>query len=94
MSIGKTGSPTRTAEEREIARFFYESSPVAWNRIVRRVAAEEGFSNFGSDVRLWPCSFTTQVNHFLVLLVGLRFVSNSFKIRLYSSAQLEARSKP
>ena len=41
-SIGQPGSATRTAEQSEIARFWYESSPPGWNRIARNVAAQQG----------------------------------------------------
>ena len=41
-SIGRVDSTTRTAEQSEIARFWYESSPVGWNRIARNVAAAQG----------------------------------------------------
>ena len=41
-SIGKAGSTSRTDEQSEIARFWYESSPPGWNRIARNVAVEQG----------------------------------------------------
>jgi hypothetical protein len=41
-SIGAQFSSTRTAEQSEIARFWYEGSQVGWNRIARVVAAERG----------------------------------------------------
>ena len=51
-SIGEAGSTTRTAEQSEIARFWYESSPPGWNRIVRNVAAEQGL-DLWSNARLF-----------------------------------------
>jgi hypothetical protein len=51
-SIGQAGSTTRTAEQSEIARFWYESSPPGWNRIVRNVAAEQGL-DLSSNARLF-----------------------------------------
>jgi membrane-associated phospholipid phosphatase len=42
-AIGGSKSATRTAEQSEIARFWYESSPRGWNRIAREVAALRGF---------------------------------------------------
>jgi hypothetical protein len=36
--IGSSASSTRTAEQSEIARFWYESSPQGWNRITRDLA--------------------------------------------------------
>jgi hypothetical protein len=39
-SIGSINSTTRTAEQSEIARFWYEGSPITWNRIARDVASE------------------------------------------------------
>jgi hypothetical protein len=41
-SIGQAGSTTRSAEQSDIAKFWYESSPPGWNRIVRNVAAQQG----------------------------------------------------
>jgi hypothetical protein len=38
QSIGERLSATRTTEQSEIARFWYEGSQVAWNRIARVVA--------------------------------------------------------
>ena len=37
-SVGSATSSTRTADETEIAQFWYESSPLAWNRIARTVS--------------------------------------------------------
>jgi hypothetical protein len=37
-AIGGSKSATRTPEQSEIARFWYESSPRGWNRIAREVA--------------------------------------------------------
>ena len=39
-SIGELNSALRTAEQSEIARFWYEGSPVGWNRIARNVSAQ------------------------------------------------------
>jgi hypothetical protein len=41
-SIGAQFSTSRTDEQSEIARFWYEGSQVGWNRITRIVAAEHG----------------------------------------------------
>lgn len=41
-TIGALNSATRTAEQSEIARFWYEGSPNGWNRIARVVAAQQG----------------------------------------------------
>jgi PAP2 superfamily len=41
-SIGDANSTTRTAEQSEIARFWYEGSPVGWNRIGRIVSTQAG----------------------------------------------------
>jgi hypothetical protein len=43
---GGPGDPTpsgRTAEQTEIALFWVESSPLAWNRMARAIAADRGF---------------------------------------------------
>jgi YHS domain-containing protein len=42
-AIGGTKSVIRTAEQSEIARYWYESSPQGWNRIARGVAAARQF---------------------------------------------------
>jgi len=42
-AIGGSKSLTRTAEQSEIARYWYESSPRGWNRIVREVATARQF---------------------------------------------------
>jgi membrane-associated phospholipid phosphatase len=42
-AIGGSKSVTRTAEQSEIGRFWYESSPRGWNRIAREVAAARQF---------------------------------------------------
>lgn len=39
-AIGEMNSPTRTAEQSEIARFWYEDSPLGWNRIANTVARQ------------------------------------------------------
>ena len=41
MGTGITTPSTRTAEQTEIAHFWVESSPLAWNRIARTVARSE-----------------------------------------------------
>jgi hypothetical protein len=38
-AVGSATSTTRTEDQTEIARFWYESSPLAWNRIARTVSA-------------------------------------------------------
>ena len=39
--IGRLDSRTRTAEESEIARFWYEDSPLSWNRITNTVVRRQ-----------------------------------------------------
>jgi hypothetical protein len=41
-TLGAKVGSTRTEEQTQIARFWVESSPLAWNRIARTVAAAEG----------------------------------------------------
>ena len=41
--IGSINSTTRTPEQSDIARFWYEGSPLGWNRIARAVAAQRAF---------------------------------------------------
>jgi hypothetical protein len=41
-SIGAQFSATRTGEQSEIARFWYEGSQLGWNRIARTVAMDRG----------------------------------------------------
>jgi hypothetical protein len=40
--VGGKNSTTRTADQLEIARYWYESSPEGWSRIARVVAAQRG----------------------------------------------------
>ena len=42
-AIGGSKSVTRTAEQSEIGRYWYESSPQGWNRIAREVLAARQF---------------------------------------------------
>jgi membrane-associated phospholipid phosphatase len=42
-AIGGTKSSTRTPEQSEIARYWYESSPQGWNRIAREVLVARQF---------------------------------------------------
>jgi membrane-associated phospholipid phosphatase len=46
--IGAKASAVRTAEQSEIARYWYESSPQGWNRIAREVAAARGLDTWES----------------------------------------------
>ncbi len=40
--IGRVDSRTRTAEQSEIAQFWYEDSPLSWNRITNTVVCRRG----------------------------------------------------
>jgi len=46
--IGGKTSSVRTAEQSEIARYWYENSPQGWNRIARVVAADRGLDEWES----------------------------------------------
>ena len=46
--IGGKTSAVRTAEQSEISRYWYESSPQGWNRIARVVAADRGLDEWES----------------------------------------------
>jgi hypothetical protein len=39
-AIGEIGSPTRTPDQSEIAQFWYEDSPLGWNRITNTVVRQ------------------------------------------------------
>jgi hypothetical protein len=52
QDIGSINSITRTPEQSDIARFWYEGSPTGWNRIARVVAAQKGF-NLWENARLF-----------------------------------------
>ncbi len=45
-SIGSLNSTTRTAEQSEIARFWFETVAIAWNRITRGVSASHGLDSW------------------------------------------------
>jgi hypothetical protein len=47
-SIGDVNSGARTAEQSEIARFWYEGSPFGWNRIARNVLAQRSLDQWES----------------------------------------------
>jgi PAP2 superfamily protein len=51
-SIGEASSTTRTAEQSQIALFWFESSPPGWNRIVRNVVADQSL-DLWSNARLF-----------------------------------------
>jgi len=44
--LGGKNSSARTAEQTEIARYWYEGSPQGWSRIARIVAAQRGFDRW------------------------------------------------
>ena len=44
--VGDRNSTTRTAEQSSIARFWYEPSPAAWNRIARIVGESRGLNSW------------------------------------------------
>ena len=44
----------RTADQTEIALFWYESSPLKWNRIARTVSAGQWTRSLGECAALWP----------------------------------------
>lgn len=44
--IGQLNSRTRGAEQSEIAKFWYEDSPLAWNRIANTVARQRGLDSW------------------------------------------------
>jgi hypothetical protein len=47
-AVGGKQSSARSAEQSEIARFWYESSPQGWNRITRVVPAQRSLSEWES----------------------------------------------
>ncbi len=47
--IGRVDSGTRTAEQSEIARFWYEDSPLGWNRITSTIVRRK-------DLDLWEAA--------------------------------------
>lgn len=48
QAIGSQTSPTRTAEQSQIADFWYESSATGWLRIANAAAADEGLDDWQS----------------------------------------------
>jgi hypothetical protein len=47
-AIGGMNSTTRTPEQSEIARFWYEDSPLGWNRIANAVVKQKGLDPWSS----------------------------------------------
>jgi hypothetical protein len=47
-AIGGMNSTTRTAEQSEIARFWYEDSPLGWNRMANTVVKQQGLDPWSS----------------------------------------------
>ena len=47
-AIGRAGSASRTAEQTEIAKYWYEHSTQGWNRIAREVAEARGLDLWDS----------------------------------------------
>lgn len=45
-AIGQAASRTRSAEQSEIATFWYEDSPLGWNRIASSVVRQRGLDNW------------------------------------------------
>jgi hypothetical protein len=41
-NIGEIGSTSRTADQSQIAQFWYEGSAAGWNRIARNVSTQKG----------------------------------------------------
>ena len=56
-AIGEVNSTVRTEEQSEIARFWYEDSPIGWNRIANTVLGEE-------DVGLWKSARILALTNF------------------------------
>jgi membrane-associated phospholipid phosphatase len=56
-AIGEVGSTVRTEEESEIARFWYEDSPIGWNRIANIVLDEQ-------NVELWQSARILALTNF------------------------------
>jgi hypothetical protein len=44
--VGGKNSTTRTAEQSEIAKYWYEGSPQGWSRVARVVAAQRGLDRW------------------------------------------------
>jgi hypothetical protein len=47
-AIGEIDSPTRTAEQSEIAKFWYEDSPLGWNRIANTAVRQRNLDNWSA----------------------------------------------
>ncbi len=48
QSIGGLASTTRTAEQSTIAQFWYEDSPLGWNRITNTVVRQRGLDSWAA----------------------------------------------
>jgi hypothetical protein len=56
-AIGDIHSTTRTAEQSEIAKFWYEDSPLGWNRIANTIVRQLGLDS-------WSAARTFALVHF------------------------------
>jgi hypothetical protein len=63
-SIGDVDSTTRTAEQSEIARFWYEGSPTGWNRIARAVSQTHGLDEW-ENARLFTLVHIAMADGFI-----------------------------
>jgi hypothetical protein len=64
--LGDKASSARTAEQTEIATFWLENSPLAWNRIARSVAAAKGLDRWDS-ARLYALLHLAEADSYIAV---------------------------
>jgi hypothetical protein len=62
--IGAKDSTTRTAEQSEIARYWYENSTQGWNRVTREVASARGLDRW-ENARLFALVHVAMADGFI-----------------------------
>ena len=82
-SVGERVSTTRTAEQSEIARFWYEGSQVGWNRIAR-VVAEPRMLDLWEQARLFALVNFAMADGFIAGLNAKYFYNSGGRSRPFA----------
>jgi hypothetical protein len=75
-AIGHVASTTRTAEQAEIARFWYEDSPLGWNRIANTVVRQR-------KLDAWDAARAFALMHFAMADGFIAGFADKYKFRFW-----------